>query len=471
MSTPTPVTPGRTLAERLAEGKALRKRVPRSAHARWEPPPGRPDVVALLESSSAGRVPELLPIRYGRMLASPLAFLRGSAAVMASDLAGTPATGVRVQLCGDCHLLNFGGFASPERNFLFDVTDFDETLPGPWEWDVKRLAASVFVAGRALHFSERHCEEATRACVRSYRRHVRRYARLHALDLWYARVDGRELMDLMRRAGGGRHADGAAGEDFMPHPAEHVPLKLEDLVDGRHRIRDRPPLIYHLPGGDEFGAQVRRLLERYRETLQEDRRTLLARFRVEDVAMKVVGVGSVGTRCAVVLLTAGPGDVLVLQYKEAGPSVLEPFAGKSRHRTHGQRVVCGQRLLQSASDMFLGWSEDQERRDFYFRQLRDWKTNVRLERLSPAGLADYAALCGRALARGHAKSGEPALVAGYLGRGRSFDRALTAFARAYADQTGRDHEALVSAVRSGRLTARPDGRAEADGRTLTPSTP
>jgi uncharacterized protein (DUF2252 family) len=450
---PTPVRPGRTIAERLAEGKALRKLVPRSSHARWEPAPGRPDAVALLEASNAGRVPELIPVRYGRMLPSPLAFLRGSAAVMALDLAATPVTGVRVQLCGDCHLLNFGGFASPERNFLFDLTDFDETLPGPWEWDVKRLAASVFVAGRTLLLPERQCHEATRASVRSYRWHICRFAAMHVLDLWYARVDGRELLGLIRQADRRHHGTNGAEDDFLPHAAEHIPLKLTDLVDGRRRVRDRPPLIYHPPGGDEFEAHVRRLLERYRETLQEDRRTLLDRFRVDDIAMKVVGVGSVGTRCAVVLLTAGDGDMLVLQYKEAGPSVLEPYAGKSKYRTHGQRVVSGQRLLQSASDIFLGWSEDQDGRDFYFRQLRDRKTTVRLERLSASGLADYAALCGRALARGHAKSGEPGLIAGYLGRGKSFEWAVTEFARAYADQTGRDHTALVDAVKSGRLVA------------------
>jgi hypothetical protein len=454
MSGPTPVMH----AERIAEGKSLRKRIPRPAHACWQPPPGRPDVVDLLRSADAGRVPELLPIRYGRMLASPLAFLRGSAGVMAFDLAGTPGTGVHVQLCGDCHLLNFGGFASPERRFLFDMTDFDETLPGPWEWDVKRLAASLFVAGRTQHFADEKCAKATRACVRAYRRSVRRFAARGILDRWYARVDGREFLAMMRGAGDGRNDDGPAGEDFLPHPPEHVPLKLKHLVNGQRRIRDRPPLVYHPPSGDGFESQVRRLLDRYRATLQEDRRKLLDRFRLEDVAVKVVGVGSVGTRCAVVLLTAGPTDVLVLQYKEAGPSVLEPYAGKSRYRTHGQRVVCGQRLLQTASDIFLGWAEDPEPRDFYFRQLRDGKTTVRLERLSPSGLSDYAALCGRALARGHAKSGEPALIAGYLGRRGSFDRAVTRFARAYADQTARDYEVLVTAVRSGRIMARMDGQ-------------
>jgi uncharacterized protein (DUF2252 family) len=402
----------------------------------------------MLESSSQGRVPELIPIRYGRMLHSPLAFFRGSAAAMAFDLAATPTTGIHVQLCGDCHLLNFGGFGTPERNFIFDLVDFDETLPGPWEWDVKRLAASVVLAGRTVGFSKRHCKEATLACVRSYRERMNDFAAMHTLDLWYARIDGKALLDLM---------GGTASR--YPRTAEQLFRKITEVVDGQRRFRDNPPLIFHTPRGGQFDNQVRHFLAHYRATLQGDRRTLLSRYHVVDVAMKVVGVGSVGTRCAILLMMAGEDDALILQYKEAGPSVLEPFVGKSKYHTHGQRVVCGQRLLQSASDMFLGWSTDEERRDFYFRQLRDMKTSVRIEDMSAGQLMEYAKMCGWALARGHAKSGDPALISGYLGRGDSFDHAVIVFASNYADQTERDHAAMVQAVQAGRLVAEAEPRA------------
>ncbi len=440
-----------TLAERRARGKALRKRVPRSSHARWEPDPNRPDPIAHLESSSQGRVPELIPIRYGRMLPTPLTFLRGSAAAMAFDLAGTPTTGIHVQLCGDCHLMNFGGFATPERNFIFDVMDFDETLPGPWEWDVKRLAASVHVAGRAIGVSKHHCEEATLACVRSYRRRMREFATMHTLDVWYAHIDGAALLDLMGSSES-RH-QGKAAHSVHPHTAEHLIPKITEVISGERRFRDQPPLIFHTPHDNRFENEVRHFLAHYRQTLQEDRRILLSRYQLVDLAMKVVGVGSVGTRCAILLMMAGDDDALILQYKEAGPSVLEPFVGKSKYHTHGQRVVCGQRLLQSASDLFLGWSTDEEKRDFYFRQLRDMKTTVRAEAMSASQLTAYAELCGWALARGHAKSGDPAFISGYLGRSDSFDRAIAAFARTYADQNERDHAAMVQAVQTGRLVA------------------
>jgi uncharacterized protein (DUF2252 family) len=440
-----------TLAERLAKGKALRGRTPRSSHAHWEPAPNRPDAVALLELSSQGRVPELIPIRYGRMLRSPFAFFRGSAAAMAFDLAATPTTGIHVQLCGDCHLMNFGGFGTPERNFIFDLVDFDETLPGPWEWDVKRLAASVLLAGQTNGFSKRNCKDATLACVRSYRQRTNEFAGMHALDVWYARIDGKALLDLMCGTES-RHRREQVNKGY-PHTAEQLFPKITEVVDGQRRFRDNPPLIFHTAQGDQFENQVRHFLAHYRATLQDDRRTLLSRYHVVDVAMKVVGVGSVGTRCAILLMMAGEDDALILQYKEAGPSVLEALVGKSKYHTHGQRVVCGQRLLQSASDMFLGWSTDLERRDFYFRQLRDMKTTVRLEGMSASQLIEYAEMCGWALARGHAKSGDPALVSGYLGRGDSFDRAVAVFASTYADQIERDHAAMVQAIRSGRLVA------------------
>jgi uncharacterized protein (DUF2252 family) len=442
----------RTLPERLAKGKALRERVPRSSHAHWEPGPDRPDPVALLESSSQRRVPELIPIRYGRMLPSPLTFFRGSAAAMASDLAVTPTTGIHVQLCGDCHLMNFGAFGTPERNFIFDLMDFDETLPGPWEWDVKRLAASVVVAGRAIGVSKRHCQEATLACVQSYRQRMSEFAAMHTLDRWYARIDGKTLVDLIPGTESLCRREQAIAK-AQPHTVEHLFPKITEVVDGQRRFRDNPPLIFHTPRDDQFEKEVRHFLARYQETLQDDRRTLLRRYQVVDLAMKVVGVGSVGTRCAILLLMAGEDDVLILQYKEAVPSVLEPFVGTSKYHTHGQRVVCGQRLLQSASDLFLGWSTDEERRDFYFRQLRDMKTTVRVEGMSASQLTKYAALCGWALARGHAKAGDPALISGYLGRRDSFDRAVAVFAATYADQTERDHAVMVQAVRAGRLVA------------------
>jgi uncharacterized protein (DUF2252 family) len=440
-----------TLAERLAKGKTLRHRTPRSSHAHWEPAPDRPDPVALLETSSQGRVPELIPIRYGRMLPSPFTLFRGSAAAMAFDLAATPTTGIHVQLCGDCHLLNFGGFGTPERNFIFDLMDFDETLPGPWEWDVKRLAASALVAGRAIGISKSNCEEATLACVRSYRQRMNEFAAMHTLDRWYAHIDGKAIVDLMRGRESRRREQRLA--KVYPHTAEHLLPKITEVVAGQRRFRDNPPLIVHTPHGDQFEQEVRQFLARYRETLQDDRRILLSRYQMVDLAMKVVGVGSVGTRCAILLLMAGADDALILQYKEAGPSVLESFVGKSKYHTHGQRVVCGQRLLQSASDLFLGWSTDVEKRDFYFRQLRDMKTTVQIEGMSASQLIQYAAMCGWALARGHAKAGDPALISGYLGRRDSFDRAVAVFARTYADQTERDHAAMVQAVRSGRLVA------------------
>lgn len=443
-----------TRAERLARGKALRQKTPRSTHAHWEPAPNRLAPVALLEASNQGRLPELIPIRHGRMLASPFAFFRGSAAAMAFDLAATPTSGIHLQLCGDCHLMNFGGFATPERHFIFDLTDFDETLPGPWEWDVKRLAASVVLAGRSVGISKRNCQEAALACLRSYRRRMSELAALDTLDVWYARVDGQALLDVIGDRGSNNRK--TPGDQVAhAHAAEHWIPRIIEEVDGGQRFRDNPPLIYHPPHGDEFQSDVRRFLAHYRETLQDDRRKLLSRYELVDLAMKVVGVGSVGMRCAILLMTAGNHDTLILQYKEAGPSVLEPFAGKSRFRTHGHRVVCGQRLLQSASDLFLGWSTDEEKRDFYFRQLRDLKTSVRIDRMSASQLIDYAELCGWALARAHAKSGDPALISGYLGRGDAFDQAVAAFAHSYADQTESDHAALAQAVQEGRVKAAP----------------
>jgi uncharacterized protein (DUF2252 family) len=440
-------------AERLAAGRALRDKVPRSAHADWKPAADRPDPIDLLEESNRNRVPGLVPIRYGRMLPSPFTFLRGAAAVMAHDLAATPATGVRVQACGDCHLMNFGAFASPERTLVFDINDFDETLPAPWEWDLKRLAASVVVAGRHRGGSKRDCREAVLACVRSYRERLREFARMKVLDVWYARIAFKTLVRLSRTA-----AERALWEQgalsARARTAVHVIPKLVSTVREHRRIVDNPPCIYHPAQVDTFEAEMRDLFKHYRASLVDSVRFLFDRFRFVDAAVKVVGVGSVGTRCAVAYFEAGADDPLLLQVKEAQHSVLEPYAGKSPYQNQGQRVVHGQRLMQSASDIFLGWSRDDGRGfDFYVRQLRDMKGSVPLEAMTPPDLADYAAYCGWALARAHAKSGDAARISGYLGKGDAFDEAVAAFAAAYADQTERDHAALVAAVRSGRLHA------------------
>jgi uncharacterized protein (DUF2252 family) len=438
-----------SLAERLAEGKALRQRVPRTSHAQWTPAPDRPDPIEMLERTSAGRLQELVPIRYGRMVHSPFGFLRGSAAAMAFDLASTPTTGIRVQLCGDCHLSNFGAFGTPERNLIFDVMDFDETLPGPWEWDLKRLAASFMVAGRSIGVSPSDCEEAAVATARSYRQRLREFAEMPAIDVWYSHIDGTVVIDLAR-ACDKRHARQPTLERARSQVACHIFPRMTELIEGRRRIADRPPLVFHPQHDDRFEAEMHGFFKHYRETLPADRRFLLSRYRIVDVAMKVVGVGSVGTRCAVILLMADENDPLFLQYKEAEPSVLAPYAGKSHYANQGERVVAGQRLMQSSSDILLGWSNE-EGRDFYIRQLRDMKAVINVDGLSASALIDYGQMCGWALARAHAKSGDAAAISGYLGKGDVFDHAIAAFARAYADATDQDHAAMLKAVKSGRL--------------------
>jgi uncharacterized protein (DUF2252 family) len=442
-----------TPAERREHGRGLRAAVPRSMQARWEPPTARRDPVLVLEEQESGRVPELLPIRHGRMMASPLAFLRGAAAVMAEDLAGTPVTGLRVQACGDAHLLNFGIFATPERRLDFDVNDFDETLPAPFEWDVKRLAASVVVAGRARGFSAAECEQAGRGAAASYRSQMGDCAAMSYLEVWYARLDVSELMASMRKAESRR-----LQTDVLAKARRATSLgalaKLTEVVEGRRRIIDAPPLVEHLewPAGAPAPPLV---VLRYRRSLPDDRRVLLDRYRVLDWARKVVGVGSVGTDDAIVLAQGDTdGDPLFLQVKEAQASVLEGFAGSSRYATHGQRVVWGQRIMQAASDIFLGWTSLGDR-DYYVRQLRDMKGSIAVEKLSPRELLDYARACGGALGLAHARSGDAASIAAYLGGGENFDRAIADFAAAYADQTERDHAQLIRAARSGRIEAAP----------------
>jgi uncharacterized protein (DUF2252 family) len=382
------------------------------------------------------------------MSASPLAFLRGAAAIMAEDLAGMPTTGLRVQACGDAHLLNFGIFGSPERELVFDVNDFDETLPAPFEWDVKRLAASVVVAGRARSFSPAKCAAGARAATETYRSQMMRLAAASHLDAWYAHMDVQDLLALMRKA------EARKMEGGVVRKAEHATnlgalAKLTQVVDGERRIIDAPPLVEHVPMRQEPRLAVRR----YVRSLSDDRRILLSRYRAVDSARKVVGVGSVGTDDGIVLMVGdSDSDPLFLQVKEAQASVLEPFAGASAYSHHGQRVVEGQRLMQEASDIFLGWTKLKERH-YYVRQLRDMKGGVQVEKLSASELADYARACGSALARAHARSGDPVAIAAYLGKGEVFDQAISRFASAYADQTESDYRRLLDALKSGELTA------------------
>jgi uncharacterized protein (DUF2252 family) len=450
--------------ERAATGRAARSAVRRSSHATWEPPEGRADPVAILERQAQTRVPELVPIRYGRMSASPFAFFRGAAAVMAADLAGTPASGLRVQACGDAHLSNFGAFAAPDRRLVFDLNDFDESLPGPWEWDVKRLAASFAIAGRENGFKRKQRGVAVREVVRSYREAMRAFAAEGNLALWYERLDVESVMGEIEAepkltAQVRKGVAKAQAKDSM-----RALEKLSHLVDGELRIRADPPLI--VPAEELMPADESRDLEQtligvldsYRASLPGDRQHLLDGYRFRHLARKVVGVGSVGTRAWIVLLTgADDSDPLFLQAKEAEASVLEPYASASRFENHGQRVVEGQRLMQAASDIFLGWCPavglDGRQRDFYVRQLWDWKRSVEIERLTPHGLELYARMCGWTLARAHARSGDRVAIAAYLGGGDAFDQAIAEFSEAYADQSECDHAALVAAIESGRVAA------------------
>jgi uncharacterized protein (DUF2252 family) len=448
---------GPTVEERMTAGKALRERVPRTSHAEWVPRADRPDPIELLKSVDRGRLPELLPIRYGRMRKSPFAFFRGAAALMAADLVATPKTGIRVQACGDCHVNNFGGFASPERRLIFDINDFDETLPAPWEWDVKRLATSIVLAGRTIGARERTCSDAARVAVASYRRHMREYTRLRALDVWYSRLDAELLIEKAKTPTGKKYWEPVEAKAKF-QTAEGIFPKITAVVNGQPHIIDNPPLVYHPRQMTLLGKRVREMFRRYRLTLPDERRFVLDRYHVVDIARKVVGVGSVGTRCAVVLM-AGPNDPLFLQFKEALVSVLEPYVGRSRYANHGERVVTGQRMLQSASDIFLGWTRDDEGRNYYFRQLRDMKMKIDVEAMSKPDWLEYVELCGWALARAHARTGDAARIAGYLGRKDRFDQAIAKFALNYADQTERDYALFAKAIRARRLPARTNGGA------------
>ena len=460
-----------TLEDRIARGKAARRDAPRSAHGRWEPPAGRPDPVSLLQEQAASRVPELVPIRYGRMLVSPGTFYRGGALIMASDLARSPRSGITVQLCGDAHLSNFGVFGSPERQLIFDINDFDETLPGPWEWDVRRLAASFEVAGRDLGFSAADRRAIVLAAARSYREELRAAAGMRTLDAWYAHLNvdviTRQIDVAVREQRLGKKEAREARRDLAKartRDSVRVLARRAGKVDGELRIVRDAPLVTPLedlvlsPQARAATEQsVRRLIGTYRRSLAHDHHPI-EEFHYVHMARKVVGVGSVGTRCWIILMTGRDADdPLFLQAKEAQPSVLERFAGASALRQHGERVVVGQRLMQAASDIFLGWLRvtdlDGQPRDYYVRQFHDWKGSAEVATLQVPGATLYARMCGATLARAHARWGDRIAMAAYLGPGDVFDRAMADFSAAYADQNERDYEALAAAVKSGRVPA------------------
>lgn len=459
--------PHLSVSERIARGKAARAEVPRAHHAVFEPSSERIDPIKLLEDQAKTRVPELVPIRYGRMLVSPFAFYRGAAMIMADDLSSTPRSGLTAQCCGDAHLSNFGLFASPERRLVFDINDFDETLPGPWEWDVKRLAVSMLIASRENGFRAKDEERIVLGTVETYRTAMSEFASMGNLDVWYSRVDIESVV-------------AEFGSQFKPKVVKRTEKalakartkdsmsafsKLTHAVNGKVRIVDQSPLIVPIerlaPGNerDEMFESLREVLRGYRDSLEFDRRVLLEEFELTDFARKVVGVGSVGTRAWIALLLGRDDrEPLFLQMKEAEASVLEGFLGPSEFSNHGERVVTGQRLMQAVSDIFLGWIHiesglDGSARDFYVRQLKDWKGSAEVDQMLPTGLGAYGNLCGWTLARAHARSGDRVAIAAYLGAGNAFDQAILEFSKAYAEQNERDHAALAAAVKSGRVTA------------------
>jgi uncharacterized protein (DUF2252 family) len=441
-----------SIKDRMAAAAALCERAPHAEHARWEEGADRPDPIEILRAESSDRLPELVPIRYGRMLASPFTFYRGAAGIMAADLSRTPASGIRVQCCGDCHLENFGGFATPERNILFDINDFDETTPGPWEWDVKRLAASFVLAARSLGLSDATARDAAMICAREYREGMSRFSTMSPLSTWYARMTDADFIAGLPKSLQKRIQKRVAKALKRTSDVEFP--KLAGMVGGRLGIQDSRPLIFHpdISRTEEYHAAFAQVFADYRATLDYERRTLLDRYTLIDAAIKVVGVGSVGRRCWIALMMSACNEPLFLQIKEAVESVLEPFAGKSVFPHHGQRVVMGQRLMEPASDLFLGWHTGSlSGKHFYVRQLRDAKIKPLVEAMDQEVLDLYAMRCGQTLARAHAKAGDAARISGYLGKGAGFDEAVGDFSMAYADQAERDHDALKAAVRRGEV--------------------
>jgi uncharacterized protein (DUF2252 family) len=446
VSTSTDFLPGPRAREKLVAGKALRATVPRSSHGGWTAAPDRPDPLAVIEASNAGRLARLVPLRMERMAESAFGFYRGAAAIMAADLAHTPVSGLHVQISGDAHCMNFGGFATPERNLLFDLNDFDETMPGPWEWDLKRLVTSIVVAARHNMFSGRDAKVAALAATQAYRMRMQELAAASALEVWYARLDATQILDAARSAGArrrrGRIRDQAATDSVRAAVA-----KFTQVTGGSRRFVDDPPLLYHSAATDDDDFNAAEIIGTYAWNLAPDVQVLLDRYTLLDAAIKVVGVGSVGTRCAVALFAADDDDAFILQIKEALPSVLSPHLGPSDFTNHGERVVRGQRVMQAASDVFLGWAQSGTR-SFYVRQFRDMKTSADLEAMGAYQLREYAHYCAWALAGAHARSGDPAAIAGYAGKSTVLDRALLAFALDYADQNQRDYERFTAAVTS-----------------------
>jgi uncharacterized protein (DUF2252 family) len=451
-----------TPAQRKADGKARRKKVPRSSHGEWSPPADRPDPVEMITGQDADRLQWLVPIRHYRMSESPFAFYRGAAKIMASDLSNTPVSGLNAQLCGDAHLANYGSYASPDRRQVFDVNDFDETLPGPWEWDLKRLAASVVLAGRDNEFDDTDIRTATVNSVANYRKAMARFAEARVLDIWYSQLTLAQIQQFIPKKKD-RDAAAKSAKKARSKGSLKALSKLAERVGGQYRIKSEPPLLLPLrdlaasADPDKLRKQTDHAMDSYRSTLADNRKLLFSRFQPVDMAVKVVGVGSVGTRCLIVLFQGrDEDDPLFLQIKEATDAVLEDYLPKSDYKEHGQRVVEGQRLMQASSDIFLGWTTDvNASHEYYLRQFHDMKGSADVAAMSNRQLNGYAGLCGWTLAHAHARSGDPIAIAGYLGSGDVFDQAVGDFAFSYADQNDRDYQAFQNAIDSGRIEAEP----------------
>jgi uncharacterized protein (DUF2252 family) len=444
--------------ERRDRGKVMHEAVPHRSHAAWKPTTDRPDPVDVILKASEGRLPELAPLRYGRMLISPFTFYRGTAGVMAFDLARTPNCKVQVQSCGDAHLMNFGAFATPERNIVFDLNDFDETLPAPWEWDLKRLAVSFVLAARDNELKEKFARGAAVAAAKAYRKKTHEYSKMSILDIWYDRIDWSVVQESTSDKELKKRRKEQTEKALKRTIATYYFPKMTEEGDGRHLFKDNPPTIYHMAGpeGAKFHDQALKSFAMYRETLQEDRRRLFDRYHLADVAIKVVGIGSVGTVCAVALMMSTDNEPVFLQFKQATASVLEPFAGKSEFENHGQRVVAGQRIIQSASDIFLGWTQFDDGKHFYIRQLRDGKVKLEPALWDGPRMEEAATLMGGALARAHARSGDSAVISGYLGEEDTFDEAIGDFSMAYADQAKKDYDSFAAAARAGKFKVAED---------------